>query len=160
MFTKILPRKTQETVQLLGASGIIKTFYLSGGTACALYLGHRISKDLDFFTKKEFSVKELGDALRMQGSLEPLSEDKNTFHCIFNKTRLSFLRYPYPLLKPGNQLKAVTVSSLLDVLCTKLDTVSARGSKKDFIDLYCAVQKKMYTLEEIITKSSQNQLFL
>lgn len=151
MFTAILPQQTQETVELLKDIGLLKNFYLSGGTACALHLGHRLSEDLDFFTPDAFDVKRLRDELSEQTTIQPLAEDKNTFHCIFNKTRLSFLRYKYPLLEPHSPYKHISVSSLIDVLCTKLDTISARGSKKDFIDVYCAIQSKRYALSDIIT---------
>ena len=151
MFTTILPRDTQETVELLKHTVLLANFYLSGGTACALHLGHRLSEDLDFFTPNVFDAKQLRDELLEQKTVQILAEDKNTFHCIFNKTRLSFLRYKYPLIEPCSPYKGINVSSLIDVLCTKLDTISARGSKKDFIDVYCAIQKKRYTLSDIIT---------
>jgi hypothetical protein len=47
---------------LLGLSGLksMQSFYLGGGTALAIQLGHRISADLDFFIPKdyEFSAKK------------------------------------------------------------------------------------------------------
>ena len=150
MFTEILPSKTQETLELLGKQSTLKNFYLSGGTACALHLGHRISEDLDFFTKRTFSSQNLRDRISELSAFDLLSEDTNTLHCILNKTRLSFLHYKYPLLESTQKLNTVAISNLLDVLCTKLDTISARGSKKDFIDVYCAVNQKKYTLEQIL----------
>lgn len=36
-----------------------KDFYLAGGTALALQIGHRDSQDFDFFSKKHFKNKEL-----------------------------------------------------------------------------------------------------
>lgn len=151
MFTTILPQQTQKTVELLERIGLLKNFYLSGGTACALHLGHRLSEDLDFFSPDVFDTKQLRDALLEKAAVQILAEDKNTFHCLFNKTRLSFLRYRYPLLEPCSPYKGINVSSLIDVLCTKLDTTSARGSKKDFIDVYCAITKERYTLLDLIT---------
>lgn len=150
MFTAILPRQTQKTVELLGSSDLLTRFYLSGGTACALHLGHRLSEDLDFFTKNTFDARKLRNELLELGKVKLLAEDKNTLHCLFNETRLSFLRYAYPLLEPNTRFKGVNISSLIDVLCTKLDTISSRGSKKDFIDVYCAVTHGHYTLPDII----------
>lgn len=40
-------------------SSFIEDFYLAGGTALALQLGHRWSEDLDFFTKTRFDSFEL-----------------------------------------------------------------------------------------------------
>ena len=151
MFTIILPQQTQAAVELLGKSAPLKNFYLSGGTACALHLGHRVSEDLDFFSRESFDTKQLRDNLSEIGKFEPLTEDTNILHCIFNKTRLSFLRYRYPLLEDCSTYKNIQISSLIDVLCTKLDTISARGSKKDFIDVYCAILKGRYTLSEIVS---------
>jgi hypothetical protein len=150
MFKQVLPPKTQETLEILNRNGIIHDFYLSGGTCCALYLGHRISQDLDFFTKNNFSATSLKANLNNLRAIKILSEDKNTLHCQLNQTRLSFLRYKYPLVKPFNFLNKAKISSLLDVLCTKLDTISSRGSKKDFIDLYFALKIKKFTLKQII----------
>lgn len=151
MFTAILPQQTQKTVELLGSSNVLAHFYLSGGTACALHVGHRLSEDLDFFTQNTFNAQKLRNELLEFGKVELLAEDKNTLHCVFNKTRLSFLRYAYPLLEPNALYKSVNISSLIDVLCTKLDTISARGSKKDFIDVYCAVSQGYYALSDIIS---------
>lgn len=44
---------------LPGLAAFKKQFYLAGGTAAALYLGHRDSVDFDFFTEKAFNHSEL-----------------------------------------------------------------------------------------------------
>ena len=184
MFKQVLPKKTQETLDLLSTTSLLKNFYLSGGTCCALYLGHRISEDLDFFIPQPFSTLELKKHLSKLGRIKILGEDKNTLHLKLNQTLLSFLTYPYLLLKPLNsfnidlarlpqkQITASTrresliyqtrksskikISSLIDVLCTKLDTISSRGSKKDFIDLYFALKNKKFTLPQLF-KSFQKK---
>lgn len=150
MFKQVLPKKTQETLEILSRENIIRDFYLSGGTALVLYLGHRISQDLDFFMDAPFEVQILRDALKFLGPIKIFSQAKNTLHCSFNQTRLSFLRYNYSLLKPFTKFDGISISSLIDVLCTKLDTVSTRGSKKDFLDLCFAVKMKRFSLLEII----------
>ncbi|MDA1006243.1 MAG: nucleotidyl transferase AbiEii/AbiGii toxin family protein [Verrucomicrobia bacterium] len=38
-------------------------FYLAGGTALALRLGHRLSIDLDFFSAQKFNPPSMADAL-------------------------------------------------------------------------------------------------
>ncbi len=38
-------------------------FYLAGGTALALHLGHRLSRDLDWFTAHPFDGEQLAKAL-------------------------------------------------------------------------------------------------
>ena len=43
---------TANMLQKLSGTGILRDYYLSGGTALSLQIGHRVSVDLDFFTKK------------------------------------------------------------------------------------------------------------
>ena len=51
--TGLTPRQKQFLEVVLRAPYIIKTFYLSGGTALSSwYLHHRESYDLDFFSEK------------------------------------------------------------------------------------------------------------
>ena len=40
-----------------------KDVYLAGGTAVALYFGHRLSVDLDFFTPMGFDSLELSEII-------------------------------------------------------------------------------------------------
>jgi len=51
MFEQVVNRRTTLLIAaLVKSTAIPEDFYLSGGTALALHLGHRISEDLDFFT--------------------------------------------------------------------------------------------------------------
>lgn len=55
MFEQAVSKKTLENLELLSKSKILPpNTYLAGGTALALYLGHRLSYDLDFFTDRKF----------------------------------------------------------------------------------------------------------
>src|SRR5688572_2769663 len=45
-----IPPLLQDIFQELGRQSFISRFYLAGGTALALQLGHRLSVDLDFFS--------------------------------------------------------------------------------------------------------------
>jgi len=50
---------TDEQQQLLPLIGLFsKEYYLVGGTAIALYIGHRRSVDFDLFTPGEINRKE------------------------------------------------------------------------------------------------------
>jgi len=54
MFREILTGAQQTLLELLSRIPEIQTFYLAGGTGLALHLGHRRSRDFDFFRSKEF----------------------------------------------------------------------------------------------------------
>ena len=51
MFRKAVPEPVWKLLLVLSALDAMKFSYLAGGTALTLQLGHRISADLDFFTR-------------------------------------------------------------------------------------------------------------
>lgn len=141
MFVKGLPKNIQSNLALLGKSGVTKWFYLAGGTATALWLGHRISVDLDFFTQKSFDSKKLQAKLKKLGNLEVENISEGTFNSVFEGTTLSFFIYPYPLLEECEKIWEVQIAGLTDIACMKIDAISSRGTKRDFVDLYFICQK-------------------
>ena len=48
--TSRLPEPQRRALDRLKAVPTMAEFYLAGGTAVAVHLGHRISRDLDFFS--------------------------------------------------------------------------------------------------------------
>ncbi len=152
---------TPKTATLLGQLKIQKpdflnTFYLSGGTALSLQLGHRESEDLDFFTESDFDPLVIQVELGKLGMLESLETFKNTLNCEMSGVKLQFLGYPYPLLEPLSDYEGIKLSSVLDIACTKLQTIGARGSRKDFIDLYVIFES--FTLSELLEKMKQKYI--
>ena len=64
--------------------------YLAGGTAVALYLGHRVSIDIDLFTEKEFYTGPIVSSLKKRCAVEVVSAaEKDTFIANINQIRLS-----------------------------------------------------------------------
>lgn len=63
--SEVMPPSTASLFHLLNVESEISDFYLIGGTALALHIGHRISEDLDFITKAPNAAARLeGDRLR------------------------------------------------------------------------------------------------
>jgi predicted nucleotidyltransferase component of viral defense system len=153
MHTETLAPNTQKVFQKLGTLDVIKPFYLSGGTALALYLGHRESEDLDFFSKEDFNPQKLQQDLENSIKLSGVSQDKGTFDCYAENVKLQFLHYPYKLISKPTLWNGVTISAVADIACTKLITISSRGSKKDFIDLYFILQT--FSLDELFSLISK-----
>jgi hypothetical protein len=115
-------------------------FYLGGGTAVALHLGHRHSLDLDWFTAERIAdPMRLAQDLREEGiPFQTGQIERGTLHGTVSGVRVSFLEYRYPLLEPLHLWEeyGCFVASLDDLACMKLVAVTQRGSKKDFVDLY------------------------
>ena len=115
-------------------------FYLAGGTALALRLGHRVSLDLDLFsatnTLDADERKALLDALEASGPLRIKGVKDGTCHLDLGGAPVSLFHYPYPMLRHSQSWRGLDVASLEDIAAMKLSAVLGRGSKKDFIDLY------------------------
>jgi len=155
LFLDTLPPATSKLTTIFQAKQptFLDQFYLSGGTGLALQLGHRESEDLNFFNKQTFDPKKLLVELQTFGKLEGTELASGTLNTFLNGVKLQFLEYPYQLLEKTVDWQNIQVSSVIDIACTKLQTVSIRGSKKDFIDIYFLLKK--YPLETLFKKSKE-----
>lgn len=150
MYRNALLPATEYVVQKIQGAAFLRSFYLSGGTALALHLGHRESEDLDFFTPDSFDPQKLQVKVQKYGQLESVEIAEGTLNAFLDGVKLQFLHYSYPLLQSSEEWQGISVSSVIDVACTKIITISMRGSKKDFIDLYFLL--KDYTLQDLFEK--------
>lgn len=134
---------------ILSRLDFVSRYFLAGGTACALYLGHRLSFDLDWFSEHPVEPRIIVSKLKNLGKLEVLQNDEGTFNGSFNDVKLSFFIYPYPLLFPLKDYQGIKIADIKDIACMKLDAISRRGTKRDFIDLYfiCKDYGLTYLLE-------------
>jgi len=113
-------------------------FYLAGGTALALHLGHRISRDLDFFSES-FDEESVFARLQAMGPLSVISKGRETLHIHLEGVRISFLGYPYPLLCAPELFHGVAVADQRDIACMKLSVrYCGKGFKAEFYRPLCA----------------------
>ena len=165
MFAKGLSPDAARNLALLNQIPGIKKFYLAGGSALALHFAHRYSFDLDFFSPAKFDSKQLRDDIQKLGkfSLDQIAED--TLLGKLNQTKISFFTYRYSLLFPPKSFSGVKIASISDIACMKLDAISVRGTKRDFIDLYFICQKEKLTktfklFEKKFQKANYNLAFI
>ena len=117
MFPSVVNEETERTIHALSTQRFIRSFYLAGGTACALYLGHRVSEDLDFFSQEEFSHKDIQNDLKTGGRFLVDYSDSGTLSGRFNQTKISLFHYAYPLIGETGEFMNIKISSLKDVGC-------------------------------------------
>lgn len=134
-----LPASQRRALWELARTAPLARFYLGGGTAVALHLGHRRSQDLDWFTPESLDPLLLAEAIRGElARWETRLARAGTLHGTVSAVPVSFLEYRYPLLQPPLHWSEAgcDVASLDDLACMKLAAVAQRGSKKDFVDIY------------------------
>jgi predicted nucleotidyltransferase component of viral defense system len=131
--------------------------YLAGGTAVYLYLKHRVSVDLDFFTPTAFNsdllihkIKECFDHVQVE------LMEKNTviLYISEEKVQFSLFLFPYDNLVENQTVTLqdstiCTLASLEDIEAMKAVAISQRGSVKDFIDFYFIVKKTGHHFDDI-----------
>ncbi|MBI1884020.1 MAG: nucleotidyl transferase AbiEii/AbiGii toxin family protein [Chlamydiae bacterium] len=128
-------------------------WYLAGGTALALQVGHRGSVDLDFFTRgNAFDENKLERQLMATNAWATSFRERGTVHGTLMGARLSFIAYPFfrPLRE---RLLCGTVRILLpqDIATMKIIAISQRGKKRDFLDLYWYCTHREH-LEELLLR--------
>jgi len=140
MHAEVMPPAQQGLLRRLGPLAARRGFYLGGGTAVAIHLGHRRSVDLDWFTGEPLTEPlRLAAALREAGvPVAVEAVEAGTLHGEADGVRLSFLEYRYPLVHPPVEWApfGCSLASLEDLACMKLSAVAGRGARKDFLDLY------------------------
>jgi hypothetical protein len=145
----IIDPETFSLIQQLQGLGELNNFYLVGGTALALKIGHRNSIDIDLFTSDEFVPEKIIDLLREHFKFELYKKFKNGILGFINDVKVDFVRHNYPLVNPPVIEEGVTYLSLEDIAAMKLHAISNSGKRlKDFIDIYFLLER--FTLEEMI----------
>lgn len=150
MFIETLSSDPQRLLERLGQLSTVTPFYLAGGSAIALHLGHRISVDLDFFTPQDdYEAEPLIQQLQNVGHLVIRQQSRGTLNATLAGTLISFFVYPYPLLEKAQAVWNVHIAGLLDLALMKLAAISQRGAKRDFLDLY-QICHSGYTLDALL----------
>lgn len=130
-------------------------FYLAGGTALSLQIGHRLSVDLDFFSSTEDipSARELIE--RTLNPFQTMLADSSWGNLVYlvNDVRVGFYGYGYPLVAPLIVAEDIRLASIEDIGLMKFDALLARASRKDFYDLYFIC--KSHSLRELLDKAPQ-----
>jgi predicted nucleotidyltransferase component of viral defense system len=118
-------------------------FYLAGGTALALQLGHRHSVDLDFFSSTE-DIPTIRRVLEESLAIfQPTLADSAWGNLVYvvKDVRVGFYGYGYPLVAPLVETENLQLASVEDIALMKLDALLSRAARKDFYDLYFICQK-------------------
>lgn len=130
-------------------SEILTHFYLVGGTALSLWLGHRKSIDIDLFTHHNFDSQEIAFFLERNLKAQQIETGKNLVRCYISNIKIELISHQYPLIKNLVQKNKFRIAAIEDICAFKLNAVVNRGTKKDFWDVAYLLNK--FELNEIIS---------
>ncbi len=141
MREEILPAPTANLLNKLGSDSLPDQVYLGRGTACALWLGHRQSVDLDFFTPVEFAVDQWRQKWETELGFKMFNQDWQTLEGESLGVKLAIFYYKYPMIENTESFKEIKLARLEDLAAMKLEALVNRGTKRDFVDLYFLIKK-------------------
>ncbi|MCU0425281.1 MAG: nucleotidyl transferase AbiEii/AbiGii toxin family protein [Candidatus Kapabacteria bacterium] len=131
-----VPAETLGLLRDLQALEILRSSYLVGGTALALYVGHRISEDIDLFIAESFQPSELEAIIAQGHSLTETGRAKNTLSARIDGVKADIITFAYPMLEPVAEVEGLRLASIPDIAAMKISAIINRGAKKDFWDIH------------------------
>ena len=148
MHLKILDPKRKKLLSKLGFLNK-QGFYMAGGTALALQIGHRTSLDFDFYTEEKFDPKKLREKFDKKfKKVQEIYIAEDILGLDADGIKMSFFRYSYRLVRSYVQMEDICLASKEDIAAMKILAISQRGKRRDFIDMYFLI--KEFGLREII----------
>ncbi|MCC5917812.1 MAG: nucleotidyl transferase AbiEii/AbiGii toxin family protein [Cryomorphaceae bacterium] len=139
--TQTVSEATLALIKRLMLDKHLQDFYLVGGTALALQLGHRKSIDIDLFTGTDFDALKMRDYLVDEHKAEVSYIGTNTFLGYINDIKVDLIAHKYPLINPVGSVDGIRMVSLNDIAAMKFNAIVQDGSRlKDFVDVSCLLQ--------------------
>ncbi|MBM3283146.1 nucleotidyl transferase AbiEii/AbiGii toxin family protein [Candidatus Gottesmanbacteria bacterium] len=159
-------------IKIFFDSKIGKQFFLTGGTAlAAFYIGHRQSKDLDFFTLKEFDSLELEKVINKiaQKVIAKIKTKIKTgdYYEVYleNKEkhwiqRLDFIREQPVIFGKTKNIEGMIIDNLENIASNKILTIYGRLEPKDYLDLYFIFQETNLDFAKLFEKTKKKDVGL
>ena len=143
---------TNEGLELFPKLAAFGDFYLAGGTALALQIGHRLSVDFDLFSDGPIDGTLLSKMKKVfaEVPVEPVINNPDELTALVGTVKTTFLSYPFPVIESFVVVDSLRMLSVKEIGATKAYTIGRRGSYKDYVDLYFIVAENHASLEEII----------
>lgn len=132
-----------------------REYYLVGGTAIALHIGHRRSIDFDLFKLTALNHKRNLDKIVAAGFSHTVTRRvSEQMNLIVNDVKVTFFQYPFPVV-PEDRFKDIfRMPSLLSLAAMKAYALGRRSKWKDYVDLYFLLTQH-FTLPEVVAKATE-----
>lgn len=147
MHAEILTK--EQVALLLLVKDFNKSFYLVGGTAIALQIGHRESIDFDLFNFKSFKNLSIKNKISVKHKINNVLVDKlGEFTFILDNVQFTFFQYPFKIEAKKEFDKIIKMPNLVTLAAMKAYELGRRAKWKDYVDMYFII-RDYYSVSEI-----------
>jgi hypothetical protein len=152
--TETVERTTLELLKTLMQDEMLKHFNLVGGTALALYMGHRKSIDLDLFSMQTFDAVTMEKHFNSTYGFENLYPEKKSNKILIGriqKVKVDFVWDDSILVSPLFVNDGIRICSIYDIAAMKLKAILQDGTRlKDFVDVaFLSVKMSLHEMLDI-----------
>ncbi|MDR1837453.1 MAG: nucleotidyl transferase AbiEii/AbiGii toxin family protein [Treponema sp.] len=137
--TKSVEKSLWNLLKDLQGKELLRSYFLVGGTALSLQLGHRVSYDIDLFTRGDINKDEILSLLNRDynGKYQIHNIQKMIFQISINGIKIDFVKYDYNLIEDIKSEEGIRFLGIKDISAMKLMAIANRGDQaKDFIDIF------------------------
>jgi len=144
---------TKQATTLFPYFSKFKGFYLVGGTALALQIGHRLSVDFDLFSSTILPPNLLRQVKRVfsNSSISVTYRVPEQLNLLIDNIQTTFFYYEYPVVDPFVEYKGVPLVGVREIASMKAFAVGKRLAYKDYVDWYFMLEEGYVNLEEVIS---------
>lgn len=152
MHDEILNTSQRELLPLM--KQFKREYYLVGGTAIALHIGHRRSVDFDMFKETAINHKKNLEKISAGGFTHQVTRRVyEQMNLLVNGVKLTFFQYPFPIDPECSFENIFRLPSLLTLAAMKAYALGRRSKWKDYVDLYFLLTRH-FSIAEISAKAS------
>jgi hypothetical protein len=164
MFPEVLSKAQQDLLILVRQ--FKREFYLVGGTAIALQIGHRRSIDFDLFKGNKINhLRIINKISKAKFKYIITRRVTDQLNITVNEVKFTFFEYPYPVNPNINFGDAVRMPKLIELAAMKAYVLGRRSKWKDYVDLYfimanyCSIKEICFVADRIYGQQFSEKLF-
>ena len=138
-------------------------YYLTGGTALSeFYLHHRLSEDIDFFTRSQVNqlkIHSFLEGIQKEAGIAKVSwkhiSGLYTYSLAYEDgevIKVDFNEYDFPQVEQGVMFGKLGIDSVYDIAINKAYTMFSRHKARDYIDLFLLLSQGEYSLDQLFLR--------
>jgi len=147
---KCVSKKLLALLRKLQGEEIFADYFLVGGTALALQIGHRKSLDIDLFVQAKLNIPEIAKYLKehYSNNYQVLNSQNILYQVLIEGIKVDFVQHPFELVEPVYHENNIRYLGKKDISAMKLHAIETSGDRaKDFVDIFFLL--KEMSLEEM-----------